>query len=152
MLLVLAVAVVKAPKGKPYEFLPEPPKPTYRQFDQKLLWYHIQEYKREQGLQPYMTDQTLCEIAESRLPDIKTNFNHDGMSAKAQILYQNSNFNGMGENLARFDYTDTEPNESLQLKMWLNSPKHRENLDNPFFTHSCLRCDQNYCVHLFAGY
>lgn len=125
---------------------------TYRPFSQQILWTHIQDYKTTNGLQPYIQDQKLCEYAETRLKELPKQFSHDGFRASIRAFRTTNNYATAGENLARFSYASREPNELDQLNSWLKSPTHKENLDNPTYTLSCLRCNQNYCVHIFAGY
>jgi len=126
---------------------------TYRPYSQEMLWTHIQNYKSESGSQPYIQDQNLCKFADIRLPQLHKEFSHrpfdNGMSDQ---IFAATKFNKSGENLVTFGFYNTDPIEKNQLNEWLRSPKHKENLDDPMFTHSCLRCDQSYCVQIFAGY
>lgn len=125
----------------------------YRPYSQQMLWTHIQDYKTSQGVQPYIQDQKLCKIAEKRLVQVRLDFDHaDFANKEAQEFLTNSGAIHVAENLATFGFINTEPKEINQLNAWLNSPKHRETLDNARYTHSCLRCNQAYCVHLFADY
>jgi len=125
----------------------------HRPYSQQMLWSHIQNYKSESGLQPYIEDQKLCEYTEQRLSEMQGNYNHQGFELSSSNFMNTSGFNRAGENLASFLYlSNQEPKEETELHRWLASPTHRENLDNPLYTHSCLRCNQLYCVQLFAGY
>lgn len=161
VLILIAVVIawlVGLGMGIVYQFNEDLEKPqpiervTHRPFSQQVLWTHIQDYKTSAGLQPYTQDQKLCEYAQMRLKELPQQFSHDGFRESIRAFRAVNNYATAGENLARFSYANTEPNELDQLNSWLKSPTHRENLDNTSYTRSCLRCDQNYCVHIFAGY
>lgn len=125
----------------------------HRPYSQEVLWSHIQNYKSKQGLQPYIEDQKLCEYADTRLEQVKSDYEHTGYENTALAFHELTGFMYSGENLASFIYmSNQEPKEENELSRWLASPTHRKNLDNALYTHSCLRCNQTYCVQLFAGY
>lgn len=128
-----------------------PPTPPLREFNQELLWTYIQNYKQDSGLQPYIKDQNLCESTDRRFDQTSKSSYHTGFKEEADALMEITKFRNVGENLADFSYS-SEPNEKFPLNMWLDSESHRKNLDNPAYTHSCLRCSNTHCVQLFAGY
>lgn len=96
------------------------------------------------GNKAYIEDKNLCEIAEFRAWQIQKNFNHDGVYS--ELVYGMTNFMRAGENLARDFSTERQTFEA-----WLASPTHKANLDADF-THSCIRCIEDDCVQIFAGY
>lgn len=123
-----------------------------REFNQELLWTYIQNYKQDQGLQPYIKDQKLCEATDRRLEQTGKSFYHDAFeTTESAKIFSETTFRHLGENLASFGSTSIDA-EMPVLTMWKNSESHRKNLDNPIYTHSCLRCDVTHCVQLFAGY
>lgn len=84
----------------------------------------------------FIWSQQLCDSANDRLPEIKTNWSHEGF----YIERWDMSFNEIGENLSRdFDAPQVVP-------AWLNSASHKANLDYGY-THHCLVCEDTYCVH-----
>jgi cysteine-rich secretory family protein len=106
------------------------------------LFSLVQKYREDHGLTAYTKSDFLCQVASTRLPEIKTNWSHEGFSSKRFC----SGNCYLGENLAR-----QEGSDSATLNAWLQSPEHKENLDAPY-THSCLVSDGMYTVQEFGYY
>lgn len=121
-------------------------------FDQKILWSLIQSYRIDNNLAPYIKDQNLCSYANERLPEVAEKFNHTGFERTSQARVNTFKLAVMAENLVGlYPYTGNSI-EVAAFYAWLNSPPHKKTLDNPTYTHSCLRCDIENCVHLFGAY
>ena len=108
---------------------------------EKRAWVRIQGWRSENNLDQYIYDQSLCDVANARLGEIKSDWSHKGF---AKYIH-NVDFRYLGENLAKgFD-------DSYQMfEAWLKSPTHRNNLIK--YTHSCLVCSDGYCVQMFGIY
>lgn len=103
------------------------------------LWSLIQKWRRSEGLQPYIEDQRLCEIATDRADDEDTD--HQGLYDK----YSNNSYM-IQENLAW-----NMPSEKETLTKWLNSPAHLETLKKPYI-YSCLSTHNGYAVQIFSNF
>lgn len=110
--------------------------------DEKILWSLIQNWRLENNLQPYTKDQNTCNLAYIRTTETQTDNSHNGFWNHTKDFLNN----GLAENL----YYGSDKEQDI-LNGWLNSPKHRENLDYPY-THSCIHCLNNKCVQIFANY
>ncbi len=110
--------------------------------DQIILFDLVQTYRTSHGLSAYIKSEFLCDIARTRLPEVKTNWSHEGFTA-ARFCNDSC---WMGENLAKY-----EGNAQNTLNAWLNSPGHKEALDHNY-THSCLISDGIYTVEEFGYY
>lgn len=114
------------------------------QMNEAELWDVVQSWKFDKYGYRYQRSDSLCSFALNRAEEIKTDFSHDKFDQQSKYYYAQSNFQKFGENLSRDIF---RPKELLYL--WLDSPKHKENLENDF-THSCIKCDGNYCVQIFG--
>lgn len=114
--------------------------------DSRSAWLVIQEWRSSSGLAQYNESELLCRYANFRVEQIQADFSHKQYrNSVAQALYkEDSSLVESGENLSRAIFTPKQ-----LLSSWLESPSHRENLEKPF-TDSCIRCNNNYCVQLFA--
>lgn len=92
-------------------------------------------------------DEFLCEFARVRLNEIESDWSHDGFLEKSKELLFGSKYYSIGENL----YTGRINNPEVILNMWLDSPTHKENIAGDY-TNSCVECDDDSCVQIFAGY
>lgn len=86
----------------------------------------------------------LCDVAALRLNQIQRDFSHKGFEESYLQFYKIIKAYRMGENLSK-----NIMNEEMVLEAWLNSPLHREVLDDSY-THMCIETDGNYVVQLFA--
>ena len=106
------------------------------------LYTLIQGYRVNNGLEPYIMSQKLCDIADIRLKETQIKFSHDGFDAKR--FCPSDCF--IGENLAE-GYTD----EQVLLNAWLESPTHAENLKRDFMF-TCIRTVNGYAVQIFGNF
>lgn len=120
--------------------------------NEKLMWKLVNDWRKNQGKAEYVIDENLCSLADIRVSEIKTNWSHEGFkergSSGSDELYS-TGFINVGENLAQS--TDGWSDENSLFYNWLNSPSHKENLDKDY-SHSCVKCEDNYCVQLFGKY
>jgi uncharacterized protein YkwD len=107
-----------------------------------VLFLMVQNWRDENGLTTLKRDKDLCNLASVRAEQIKQDFSHKGFytSDRSQL----KEYRVLGENLAR-DF----PDEMDYFLGWMGSPGHRENIEYPY-THSCLICDEGYCVQEFG--
>ena len=113
----------------------------YPSIDAEKLLNLINDWKIKQGSQPYTEIKNLCDLTEIRLKEIKTNFSHDGFwKHKDDYVWKN-----LSENLSENYSTEQET-----FTGWLNSSSHSAILKSDR-TYSCLRCEDNKCVQLFAN-
>lgn len=113
-----------------------------KQIDEDRLWEVVNEWREKQGKSLYKTDIVLCGYANERVKKIQSDWSHDGFHTLKKV----DQFTTLGENILNdFD------NEETGLNSWLNSTTHKANLDENF-SHSCIRCENNYCVQLFGKY
>ena len=122
------------------------PIPTPEISFEDQVWERINNWKQKEDGYKYIKDNVLCKFAEIRTEQIKTDWSHDGFYKINNQLNQATSFNSYGENLSKDIIYPVEISVS-----WLNSPKHRENL-NKKYTHSCIKCEDYYCVQLFASF
>ena len=119
---------------------PQPtPIPVVQFPDGEKLWSLIQDWRLKNGLQPYIKDQRLCEIAKDRSDDPFDN--HKGFFDK----YGNRPYI-LSENVASWVSTELQT-----IYGWLNSPGHLANLKNPY-AYSCVICQQSTCVQIFSNF
>lgn len=149
LLLVLAgVLFIKEPyvsrKGLSMPPIPTPfPAPEIITEDE--MWNTVQKWRISTNRKEYIKNETLCKMASIRLEETKTNWSHQGFKKAASNIARNFTF--VGENLAvRFK------SEATVLYSWINSPSHRENLEDKNFQYSCIKTDGNNIVHIFGGY
>lgn len=110
------------------------------------LFQIVNEWRSQNGYQPYKKSDFAKSVATSRLPEVKIVWSHDKFLSD---MHSGKLCDGctLGENLAKGYST-----ENQALQSWLNSPSHRENLERPY-THSAIVCSntaENYCVHIFS--
>jgi len=118
------------------------PDVTYYPLTDEAIWAEVQGWRMTENKPIYIKDDQACELAQKRLEETKLNWSHDGFWDEDCL-----GCSYWGENLARgFVSADA------MLEAWLNSPKHAENLNSPYFTHSCIAHDSGYVVHFFVGY
>lgn len=113
------------------------------------VWAQVQSYKARTS-KPYIYDQTACEYANSRLEDIKESFNHNKFRITSKDFMDAHSLRGIGENL--YERPRLMFIRYAALEEWLKSPSHKTNLDDPDFTHSCIKCDSFGCVQIFTSY
>lgn len=112
--------------------------------NEQILWSLIQDWRKNNNLQPYIKDQNTCNLAYIRASEIQTDFSHNSFNNHTNDF----SYYKLGENIAK---GSSSSHENDILNIWINSPSHRENLDYPY-THSCISCLNNKCVQIFADY
>lgn len=110
------------------------------------MWNTVQEWRVSTSREEYIKDETLCELASSRVEEIRTEWSHSGFyKSSDKIVFNKTNkFKELGENLAK--QFRSEPSV---LKGWLDSPTHRDNLEYGF-KYSCIKTDGDNVVHIFG--
>ena len=114
---------------------------SFSTVEENGLWTVVNDWKEKESGYRYTSDERLCEQASIRANQIKSDWSHNGFDEVPFF-----DFKTVGENLA----AESNSNNDI-LTLWLTSPTHKENLDENF-THSCIRCEDNYCVQLFGKY
>lgn len=128
--------------------------PTLRSFppqdlhypDAERLFSLVQVWRESVGKNKYIHSENMCKIAQLRAEESVSDWSHDKFSAE-RFCDECT----LGENLARnYQALEFEPEDGI-LERWLNSPAHKENLDRNY-THSCIRCVDLNCAHIFGYY
>lgn len=101
-----------------------------------LTYALISDYRRSISLKPTVLSAHTCNIADKRVIDIQTKFNHE-------LFLERAKGYDMGEILSE-NYTD----EKTLLQAWLNSPTHKAVIDTDY-RYGCLRCKDYKCVMIF---
>lgn len=118
------------------------PVPTpIQNLDSDKLFQLVNEWRTQNGYQPYIVDERLCKIASDRADDLINDFSHQDLYDK----YSNYPY-VMQENIVH-----SETSESVALKWWLNSPSHLAGLQKPY-VYSCIRCYKNDCSQIFSSF
>jgi len=116
-----------------------------RSISEENLWEKVNEWRKDSSLKEYVRDDLLCKYASIRLQDIKSSFNHSDFNDDiSKQIFNEHNYAELGENLAK----DYQLEEQVIIN-WLTSPSHYKNLIHDY-TNSCIKCENNYCVQLFA--
>ena len=107
------------------------------------LFSMVNSYRQSKGLAALQQDDRTCSLANARATEI------------AGEMSQGTLHSGMyGRNLP---YWNTEnaialPSEEAALNWWINEPIHRQAIESPSHTTSCVACSGNYCVQEFTSY
>lgn len=121
------------------------PTPTPVNLSSDKLFQLVNDWRVQNGYQPYLLNESLCIVARERIPEIKIKWSHEGLFNHLSEF----NYVHYGENLGKgYRYAN---DESRILKDWVNSPEHYENLILPF-TDSCIESNDGYVVQLFADF
>lgn len=118
---------------------PNPPS-TFPLVSSEKLMSVVNNWRHTQGLKPYTKNDWLCEQAEKRVKEIQIDFSHNG------FWNIKGDYRDLAENLSKDIF-----NEHQHLNGWLNSASHAANLKANYYF-SCIRCENNYCVQLFANF
>ena len=132
-----------SPDVKPQKGLASNPNPSPMiLLSDKRVWELVNEWRVLETYKSYKESELACSVANIRLKEVKKKFSHQGFLASRFCSGCT-----LGENLAK----DFGTSRSY-VQGWLASPSHRKNLEDPRFTHSCIKCENNYCVHIFSQY
>lgn len=97
---------------------------------QKAIWADINSYRSEHNLPPLKLNQVISEQAQQHSDDMATNkisFGHDGFKVRMSKIFDQLSSKAMAENVAF-----TSDNARTVVKLWLNSPGHRKNIEGNY--------------------
>lgn len=114
------------------------------------VWKFVNEWRVKNKKDQFIESEVLCKYAQIRLNQIKDDWSHDGFKKSVvDYIYRESQFNDLGENLAKdFESISMDPSYDV-LQSWIKSKSHKRVLEGNY-THSCVKCDRDTCVQLFA--
>jgi len=121
------------------------PKITDKSTDVETL---VNEYRRSKSIDKLKHDDLLCEWATERLEIVSNRagaVNHNGINEYFKMAWQRD-YKVMGETLVMGAYTPEQA-----LRSWQGSPKHNAGMLDTDFNVTCVKCNNAYCVQLFAG-
>ena len=113
--------------------------------DSDKLWMIVNDWRISEGLAEYQKSELLCDIARSRIYQVKSDWSHNGFVPTLNRIVGNQ-YHDIGENLAK-DHIS----EEQTLSNWLLSPSHRQNLDANY-RYSCVVTDEQYAVQIFGNF
>lgn len=165
-LLILASLLIFYQFGLAKIFNQSTPQPTNNQqttqlsFDQQLnqfLWQDINQWRLNNNLAVYFIDDNLCQFAKDRLNKLNDQqLSHSDFWLLAQDFFPESNFVSLAENLSSYQGKPAKQISANQLSQqilqaWLDSSDHLNNLKADF-SHTCVICQHQVCIQVFAGY
>lgn len=118
------------------------------------VWSTIQEW-RSIDHEPYILDQGLCDFVEIRLEELQARGEldeHNGFYPLAKEIHSSLGTYVVSENTIAYDQVEYAKDHLTILNGWLNSESHRKALEDGKYTHSCVECDNRFCIQIFAGY
>lgn len=121
-----------------------PTRADNEQVNKDVLFEKVNTWRKKSNLTNYTKDKTLCKISDIRVNQIKDDWSHDQFYEITNSIDELSKFNQIGENLSK-----DIANEDVILDRWLSSASHSAILHKDYI-YSCISCDNNYCVQLFA--
>ena len=105
-------------------------------------------FRLTNGLSDLKENLLACDFAEKRLGQMHTSFSHDLFYKQTDnILATTDGLQLIGENL----YSGPVVDSNYIFNLWIKSPAHRDNLQKEY-THDCVRCDTEFCVHIFLKF
>jgi uncharacterized protein YkwD len=117
------------------------PDPVYADADQ--MFSLVQEWRKNNGLTEYSTSALSCQIAQTRLDEVKDNFSHDGFDANRFCTTNCLLGENLADNLLKIDNPTT-------LDLWTKSPLHLAELQKNY-PYSCIKTDGRYIVQIFSN-
>lgn len=106
--------------------------------------------EREKQLIPSLKhNEDICMYAEIRVVNMESDYSHDRFTKFAPVYANYIGAKTMGENLTSQGIMIT-PQELTER--WMTSQPHKQAMLNPQFSDTCVRCSDNYCVQIFAGF
>lgn len=118
------------------------------------MWQVLNDWRAEEGLKPWIKDENLCQLAETRAKEMNqyVDYSHNRFNERftnGEISKTFNTWSTISENIG----TDFSEKNMLYggfpiKRGWLNSPRHAEAL-RADYTYSCAACDKGYCVQLF---
>jgi len=141
--LLAIIAIFTFFQNAPAAPVSAPPTPivaTAEPITTENLYQAFNQYRRAHDLQPVLWDDTLCPLAEIRVREILTEWNHNGYLAKTNAFFErHPTYVVAGENLARNYRTTAEV-----MDAWDQSPTHQANLVKPVFNRVCFAVHENH--------
>ena len=119
--------------------------PTIRPLDAEQLWSLVNNWRTSEGLREYQKNELLCDIARSRIYQIRDDWSHDGFVPTVNRVFGNR-YRDIGENLATDMITEGDA-----LTGWLWSSTHKENLLKNY-RYSCIATDGRFAVQIFGNF
>lgn len=107
------------------------------------LFQLVNDYRVSIGLAPVEYDQRVCEITNSRAPEIT---NEIYGSSYMHAGFQSRNLPYWASEIIIHMRTEEEA-----LRWWLNSPVHRAQIQGNY-KYACLSCSGNSCVMIFTNF
>lgn len=111
-----------------------------------VLWSEIQAWRKEDGLKPYIEDKRLCEIAERRAPQLKS---------EDEAGTPHAGFKESLGNLSELKIAENNTgarHEREALENWLRSASHAATLREDY-KYSCVATDDKmHAVQIFSNF
>ena len=133
------VGLVVQANNQPTESMVKVLPPLPPVIDEDELWMLVNNWRKSEGRKEYLKSDLLCSFANERKYDLVNDYSHDGFHKR----YDNNSFY-VSENIVGAS------SEQEALDKWLNSASHAAALREPY-SHSCIKCQNRYCVQLFAN-
>ena len=114
--------------------------PTPKPMTEDDLLVEFNNYRVAHNLKPVVYEKKLCEIADVRAEEIKTDWSHNGFVPKTVDLtnkYKIKEYE-IGENLAKSFISADQV-----IYAWDTSPTHKENMVNPVYQSVCFAISNN---------
>lgn len=116
--------------------------PSITSLNADLILQLINNHRTEIGLAPFEKDDTVCQIAQARVPQLQTEVStftlHKGFYDMNLPFWAT-------ENMAYY------PTEQQDMDFWLRSPVHRSAIEGNY-KYSCGVCYGNVCAQIFTNY
>lgn len=132
------------------------PSPTPLPLTDNNLWSLIQKWRTDNGFQPYIKDQILCDFAKIRIERASTHY--DQFHVGEHFMFQEdiksfvATLSGFPPNtyLSFQENADEGYNSERTLNEWLSSKPHRHTLEQPY-KYSCIATKYPYAVQIFSN-
>lgn len=111
--------------------------------DSDSVLMYAQQWRSKNGLPEYQQSNFLCEVANIRVEEIKSDFSHNQFSADRFCSECE-----IGENI---QITDPSMDESHIFARWVSSKDHLKLLRKNY-SHTCIRASDGAVVQLFGYY
>ena len=115
----------------------------YIQLNASLLFDLVNKHRLELNLLPFQKDERICQIAESRTPQLYDEIFAQGTMHKG--FYERNLSYWATENMIYMR------NEKEALDWWLNSYIHRQAIESNH-PYSCIACTEQACSAIFTSF
>lgn len=116
---------------------------TVRPLDAEKLWSEVNNWRKESGLSEYQKSGGLCAIAEKRVVEVQSVYEHNKFEAD-YAEYPSR----ISENLNKRNILLASEKEVLQG--WIDSLPHKKALEKPYI-YSCIATKDNFAVQIFSS-